>query len=350
VIGLDPSGNITLPNRSASLLLGLDLTKSIGQSLAAIVPGFARLLGEVQNSPQRVVQQEVQVSENGVQKTFLVRLSAEQAGEGLGGYVVTFDDITALQAAQRKAAWADVARRIAHEIKNPLTPIQLSAERLKRKYMSKLQDDSGLFAQCTDTIIRHVGDIGHMVDEFSAFARMPNAVLRPVDLTSIVREAVMLQRSAYPQITFDSELPPGPCRMRCDSRQIGQALTNVLKNAVEAVDARIEAAGNNGAPGRVSVRFGDSNGEILIHVIDNGIGLPQSERERLTEPYVTTRAKGTGLGLAIVKKILEDHGGALTLEDGPGGEGGAIVTLHFPKTLSIALLDEEPVRAVQAGE
>ena len=362
VIGLDPKGNITLPNRSAAVLLGIDLTKAIGRPLAESVPEFARLLTDTHQSPQKIIQQEVQIVEGSTQKTFLVRLSVEQVGEEIVGYVVTFDDITALQSAQRKAAWADVARRIAHEIKNPLTPIQLSAERLKRKYLDKLDDDSGLFAQCTDTIIRHVGDIGHMVDEFSAFARLPSAVLKSADLGAVIRDAVMLQRHAYPHITFAPEISDGSHRLRCDARQVGQALTNVLKNAVEAVDARFPppapGAGKKGE-GRIVVRLEEGGGETAIRVIDNGVGLPQSERERLTEPYVTTRAKGTGLGLAIVKKILEDHGGGVTLEDTPVAPGeapnGAQVTLHFPATLAVdgadgVITPGSLPRSLQAGE
>jgi len=352
VIGLDPRGSITLPNRSASVLLGADLTKAIGRPLSDSVPEFAKLLIDVRQAPQKIIQQEVQIISGSTQKTFLVRMSGEQVDDEVVGYVVTFDDITALQSAQRKAAWADVARRIAHEIKNPLTPIQLSAERLKRKYLGKLDDDTGLFAQCTDTIIRHVGDIGHMVDEFSAFARLPGAVLKNADLSSVVRDSVMLQRHAYPQIEFVMHLPAGGLCMRCDARQIGQALTNVLKNAVEAVDARFGPAtpGQKGE-GRIAVLLKDVTDGTVICVTDNGVGLPQSERERLTEPYVTTRAKGTGLGLAIVKKIIEDHGGSVTLEDCPDSPNGAQVTLHFPASLA----SDEPdavlsPRAVQAGE
>ncbi len=342
VIGLDPAGNITLPNRSAAVLLGLDLSQAIGKPLADCVPEFAQLLQEA--SSQKVVQHEVQIA----QKTFLARLSVEQVGNDITGYVVTFDDITALQSAQRKAAWADVARRIAHEIKNPLTPIQLSAERLKRKYSGKLEDESGLFAQCTDTIIRHVGDIGHMVDEFSAFARLPSAVLKPSDLSAVVRDAVMFQRHAFPQIEFNLQVPMQPTMLRLDARQVGQALTNVLKNAVEAVESRFgpPTLGTKG-PGRIAVTLERTAGEFAVSVIDNGIGLPQAERERLTEPYVTTRAKGTGLGLAIVKKILEDHGGSVTLEDHSSpAEGGARVSLHFPAAL--AAEPTLPIRA--AGE
>jgi len=359
VIGLDPKGHITLPNRSAAVLLGIDLGKAIGQPLTECVPEFARLMNEAQQSSQRIVQQEIQIAGSAGQKTFLVRLSVEQVDDQIVGYVITFDDITALQSAQRKAAWADVARRIAHEIKNPLTPIQLSAERLKRKYLGKLADDSGLFAQCTDTIIRHVGDIGHMVDEFSAFARLPSAVLKPADLGSIIRDAVMLQRHAYPHIAFSVDVPSTPCRLRCDARQVGQALTNVLKNAVEAVNARFGSparAGQKG-PGKIAVGIEITETQIAVRVIDNGVGLPQAERERLTEPYVTTRAKGTGLGLAIVKKIVEDHGGAVTLEDlpaAPDGETGAQVTLSFPMSLTVesgsAAESDLAARAALAGE
>ncbi len=357
VIGLDPLGNITLPNRSAMVLLGIDLNKAVGTPLEDSVPEFAAILAEIRQSPQKVIQQEVQIAAASGAKTFIVRVSDEQVEDQIVGYVLTFDDITALQSAQRKAAWADVARRIAHEIKNPLTPIQLSAERLKRKYMDKLDDDSGLFAQCTDTIIRHVGDIGHMVDEFSAFARLPSAVLKVADLGAIVREAVTFQRHAYPQIQFITDVPPTPFRLRCDARQVGQALTNVVKNAVEAVDQRFgpPVSGKRG-DGQITVRLVHNDAEIAVYVIDNGVGLPQAERDRLTEPYVTTRAKGTGLGLAIVKKILEDHAGGVTLED--CASGGAQVVLHFPLTLAV---DEStpvkgsnssglPPRAVLAGE
>lgn len=353
VVGLDSRGRITLPNRSASVLLGTDLNKAIGRPLADVVPAFSKLLTEIRQSQHGTVQEEVQIVAGSAQKTFLVRMSGEQAEEDVIGYVVTFDDITALQSAQRKAAWADVARRIAHEIKNPLTPIQLSAERLKRKYLDRLGDDSALLMQCTDTIIRHVGDIGHMVDEFSAFARLPNAVLKSTDLGAVVRDAVMLQRHAYPQISFEIGIPGGPTVMRCDARQVGQALTNVLKNAVEAIDARFgPVASGQAGPGRILTRIERAGGEVAVTVIDNGIGLPQAERARLMEPYVTTRAKGTGLGLAIVKKIVEDHGGRVTLDDLADSAGGAQVTLHFPAALAIEPEGDAGMRlrAVRAGE
>jgi len=324
VIGLDPLGCVTLPNKSASVLLGVDLTEMIGRPIADLVPEFVAFIDEIRQSRQKSVQREVQISKSGRTQTFLVRLSAEQDGERIQGYVFTFDDITELQSAQRKAAWADVARRIAHEIKNPLTPIQLSAERLRRKYLDRLNDEDGaLFAQCTDTIIRHVGDIGHMVDEFSAFARMPSPVMAVVDLRKVVHDAVSLQRNAYPKIALAFDMPAEPISTACDSRLIGQALTNVLKNAVEAIDGH--AAQSPGFKGRITIELAREDDMCRIRVIDNGIGLPQSERHRLTEPYVTTRVKGTGLGLAIVKKIVEDHGGTVALDDAP--DGGAVVTL-----------------------
>ncbi len=331
VIGLDRAGNITLPNHSASDLLDTDLSVAINRPLSEAVPEFGQLLDELREAPQGVVQREVEISRGKSTKTFLVRLSVEHGDDADVGYIATFDDITALQAAQRKAAWADVARRIAHEIKNPLTPIQLSAERLKRKYAGKIQDDVDLFTQCTDTIIRHVGDIGQMVDEFSSFARLPAAVLRPADLTQVVRDAVMLQRTAYPRIAFTNRLPDNRW-IKCDARQVGQALTNVLKNAVEAIDTRVAANALTPGQGQVIVELLEDSDEVIVTVTDNGVGLPEAERSRLTEPYVTTRAKGTGLGLAIVRKILEEHGGRITLKDTADGVG-AQVTLHFPATL-----------------
>ncbi|MEQ9448357.1 MAG: PAS domain-containing sensor histidine kinase, partial [Rhodospirillaceae bacterium] len=334
VIGLDPKGRITLPNRSASILLDTDLSVSIGKPLVDIGPDFAALIDELRQSKQTVLTRETQVKLSGEEKTFLVRLSEERSGQDILGYVVTFDDITELQVAQRKAAWADVARRIAHEIKNPLTPIQLSAERLKRRYHGKIKDDGGLFAQCTETIVRHVGDIGRMVDEFSAFARMPTAILHVKDLNEVVKNAVFLQRTAFPHIEFIVTLPEAPCRMSCDARQLGQALTNVLKNAVESVDVRAAQHEHDTKwSGRIEVSLEPSDTEIRIVISDNGVGLPEDTRGQLTEPYVTTREKGTGLGLAIVKKILEDHGGNVTLRNvPPESGGGAQVILSLPRS------------------
>jgi two-component system nitrogen regulation sensor histidine kinase NtrY len=252
------------------------------------------------------------------------------------GFVVTFDDITELQAAQRKAAWADVARRIAHEIKNPLTPIQLSAERLKRRFAREITSDPETFSQLADTIVRHVGDIGRMVDEFSAFARMPQPVIKREDVGRVAREALVLQRNAHPDIEWTTDIPERGPYAPCDRRLLGQALTNLLMNAADAIAMRPDA---KGARGHISVAVDRGEGAVRIAITDDGVGLPQADRARLTEPYVTHKPKGTGLGLAIVKKIMEDHGGLVTLDDRPGtacaggnATHGAVATLMLPET------------------
>jgi two-component system nitrogen regulation sensor histidine kinase NtrY len=325
VIGLDREGTIELPNRSAAELLGLDAPMMIGRHLAEVVPEMAGLLDTVRRRSDGFVQDEIRVLHDGRTRVLLVRIVGERGAQGeASGYVVTFDDITDLVVAQRQAAWADVARRIAHEIKNPLTPIQLSAERLKRKYLSQIASDKETFISCTDTIVRQVGDIGRMVDEFSSFARMPAPVMRNEDLCDVARQAVFLARNGYPGIAFETDLPPLPVAVACDARQIGQALTNIIKNAVESIEGR---TGTDLPQGRIVVGLTESDGAVILSVRDNGKGLPAEQRERLTEPYVTTRAKGTGLGLAIVKKIMEDHGGELALADSPAG--GASVSLVF---------------------
>ncbi len=326
VIGLDRLGRVNLPNRSASSLLGVDLEQSIGRDLAEVAPEMAGLLDEAERRPERLAQSQVQLARGTSTRTLLVRIAAEHYGREISGFVVTFDDITELLSAQRKAAWADIARRIAHEIKNPLTPIQLAAERLRRRYLKEIKNDAETFTVCTDTIIRHVSDIGRMIDEFSSFARMPAPVLKPEDLTEIVRQTVFLQRTAHPEIAFETIFPGHPVAVRCDARLVGQALINIVKNAIEAIEIRIAEADPKPA-GHIRVSVSDEAGQAAITVEDNGKGLPQQGRERLTEPYVTTRAKGTGLGLAIVKKIMEDHQGELVLEDSEAG--GAKVNLVF---------------------
>ena len=326
VIGLDRDGRINLPNRSASGLLGVDLDLSIGEDLAEVAPEMTDLLNAAARRPDRRAQGQVQLASNNSTRTLLVRIAAEQDERGISGFVVTFDDITELLSAQRKAAWADIARRIAHEIKNPLTPIQLSAERLRRKYLRDIKKDPDTFRICTDTIIRHVEDIGRLVDEFSSFARMPAPVLKPEDLTTIVEQAVFLQRTAHPEIAFETRFGSRPIPLRCDARLVSQALINIVKNAIESIEGRI-VDGKPEPAGWVAVTATDADGRVSITVEDNGKGLPQQHRERLTEPYVTTRTKGTGLGLAIVKKIMEDHQGELLLEDREAG--GARVTLVF---------------------
>ena len=342
VIGLDAHAKIELPNLAASNLLGRDLTLSIGGALEEVIPEFSPVLTALQAGNGRVQTQEVQIGTPGHRRILLVRIAAEIGNAETRGYVVTFDDITALQAAQRKAAWADVARRIAHEIKNPLTPIQLAAERLKRRFLKEISSDPDTFRQCADTIVRQVGDIGRMVDEFSAFARMPQPRMADEDLSAIVREALVLQKGAHPEILYDVRLPVGQGPMlSCDRRQIGQTLTNLLQNAADAVAMTGRGIGLQGAHGheetigvsgsyvgtiRVEVREDGEQAQIIV--TDDGVGLPKDDRERLTEPYVTHKPKGTGLGLAIVKKIMEDHEGTVELRDRPDGDGTeAVLTL-----------------------
>jgi two-component system nitrogen regulation sensor histidine kinase NtrY len=328
VIGLDETGRIELPNRSACELLGVDLGARIGQRLAEIVPEMAGLLASAMASAGRPAEAQINIEKAGGLRTLLVRVGAERGESGGERFVVTFDDVTELLGAQRKAAWADVARRIAHEIKNPLTPIQLSAERLKRKYLKQIVDDKETFAVCTDTIVRQVADIGRMVDEFSAFARMPAPVMLSEDVGALCRQALFLQQSAHPQTTYHVSLPAEPSLLNCDATQIGRALTNLLQNAADAIEGPI-VEGANLSPGEIWFTVSEGAGRLTISVEDNGRGLPKAERNRLTEPYVTTRTKGTGLGLAIVKKIMEDHGGNLILDDRPGG--GASAKLVFAK-------------------
>jgi two-component system nitrogen regulation sensor histidine kinase NtrY len=326
VIGLDASGRIELPNRAADDLLGLDLLSSIGRELADVVPEFADLLHEAAASPERARTAEIQIGPPTTRRTLLVRIGADLSAGRTDGFVVTFDDITELQSAQRKAAWADVARRIAHEIKNPLTPIQLAAERLKRRFTREITSDPDTFSQCADTIIRHVGDIGRMVDEFSNFARMPQPVIKAEDVGRIAREALVLQRTARPQITWRSEIPDRGPVAPCDRRLLSQALTNLLQNAADAVAMRESA-------GTISLCVQSGDDDVRIIVTDDGVGLPQEDRARLTEPYVTHKPKGTGLGLAIVKKIMEDHHGRLMLDDRPEGPG-AVAALVLPAKVS----------------
>ena len=336
VIGLDASGRINLPNRSAAALLDSRIENMVGIPIDRLVPGMAALLERARARPQRVVEEQLSVEGGSGARTLLVRITAEMGYESrVNGFVVTFDDVTELLSAQRKAAWADVARRIAHEIKNPLTPIQLSAERLKRKYLPQIQDDRKTFEQCTDTIVRQVGDIGRMVDEFSTFARMPDPVLVSADLRKVCRDAYALQHHARGDIRFVLELPDRPVTVECDVRMVGQAVTNLLQNAVDAIEGRDHT--DEPAPQgfiRLALAAEDTSpATAVITIDDNGRGLPQTDRTTLTEPYVTTRAKGTGLGLAIVKKIMEDHGGELRLEDrhdDTGAVAGARITLVFP--------------------
>lgn len=332
VIGLDQDGLIYLPNRPASELLDIDLDQAIGQPLRSVAPEMRELLDDAAAHPERSWEAEIRLMGGSGPRTLITRVVAEKAAGGVAGYVVTLDDITALVSAQRKAAWSDVARRIAHEIKNPLTPIQLAAERLQRKYQKEIATDADTFAACTNTIVRRVEDIRRMVDEFSSFARMPRPELKPENLCELVRQAVFLERNRSPGLRFNLTLPEKDIVLICDSRQIAQVLTNLLKNASEAIE---ENRGENGMGERegtvwVSARREAPDGEperVVVVIDDNGRGLPVDCRDRLTEPYVTSRAKGTGLGLAIVKKITEDHNADLVFEDRE--HGGARVKVIF---------------------
>lgn len=329
VIGLDRRGHIILMNASAAEFFGIEDPDSYtGVPLADVAPEIQNIIEQLpSDSVLRSDQVEIRRPTQPT-RTILVRVSADRAETDTSGYVVTFDDVSDLLSAQRKAAWADIARRIAHEIKNPLTPIQLSAERLRRKYSKEIVTDPEVFQTCTDTIIRHVDDIGRMVDEFSAFARMPAPVIGKHELREVARQAVFLQSTGRSDILYEQDIPMLPCIVECDARQIAQALTNLLKNAAEAIDARPVPDLGALPKGHILTRLKCGEKEVVLSVEDNGKGLPVAERNNLTEPYVTTRKKGTGLGLAIVKKIMEDHFGRLALEDGP--EGGAVVKLVWP--------------------
>ncbi|BDW96001.1 PAS domain-containing sensor histidine kinase [Thalassospira tepidiphila] len=350
VIGLDPARKIDLPNRSASDLLGVDLEDYLAQELTDVIPEFQPLFDDFARDGDRSKPRQIEIRRDGVNLTLMARVTAEWADDGtVFGYVVTFDDVTELQTAQRMAAWADVARRIAHEIKNPLTPIQLSAERLKRRYLKQITDDQEVFTTCTDTIIRQVSDIGRMVDEFSSFARMPSPTMRLENIGELVKSAVFLQKQAHSNITYDFDRSGiEDLQISCDAHQVNQCLTNTLKNAAEAIEGREKPEEGELPPGKIeiSVAVSPDNQRVFVAVSDNGKGLPAEHRERLTEPYVTTRSKGTGLGLAIVKKIMEDHGGELILSDGV--ESGATITLSFPKVVE-AEIDSVASDAYSSG-
>ena len=351
VIGVNADGRISILNRSAERLTGRSEVEVLGLPLAQVAPELAEIFEAARNGNQRLVQRQLAVARDGQERNYSVRVTSEQATEAEHGYVITIDDITELVLAQRSSAWADIARRIAHEIKNPLTPIQLSAERLRRKYSKTISDDPAVFEQCTETIVRQVDDIKRMVDEFSRFARMPKAVLADEDVADTVRQVVFLLRVAHPDIDFDVELEAETMPARFDRRLISQALTNIIKNATEAIGAvpPVELG-----RGRIVVRAQRDGKDVVIDVIDNGIGLPKENRSRLLEPYVTTREKGTGLGLAIVGRILEEHGGRLELRDASeqiAGARGAWMQLRLGAERVPEITSEQlPLEARAAAE
>ncbi|MBA2127776.1 PAS domain-containing sensor histidine kinase [Hyphomicrobium methylovorum] len=335
VIGMDSSDRITLLSRSAERLLGLEGESVVGKTLAEVVPEFAEILAANEESGFKSKgQSEIQKQIGDEERTFAVKITHEKADEGDVGSVLTFDDVSELVLAQRTSAWADIARRIAHEIKNPLTPIQLSAERLRRKFGKQVVEDHDLFETLTQTIERQTGQIKSMVDEFASFARMPQPVITDQDLRLAVQEPAILFREGHKDVDFKITIPDTPVRARFDLRLVSQAVTNLIKNAAEAIESYGEAQGRppDYKPA-IEVRVVPGTDRVAIEVIDNGIGLPKQNRAKLLEPYVTTRAKGTGLGLAIVQKVVEQHNGALSLEDAPLTETrtrGALVRLTLP--------------------
>ncbi len=328
VLGVDNEGVITISNAAAERLLGGDLGL-IGRPLSAVQPSIGLIWEQARSLRLRLHQGQATVLRDGRERVLNVRVTGNPGRDDRAS-VITLDDISDLVTAQRTAAWADVARRIAHEIRNPLTPIQLSAERLKRRYGRHILEGRDVFNQCTDTIIRQVDDIKRMVDEFSSFARMPKARLANDDLTDCVRQAIFLMRVGRPDIAFEDQLPEEPVLANFDRRLVSQALTNVLKNATEGIDALGESQGKGVILTTLSV---DGPEFAEIAVSDNGKGFPREDRHRLIEPYVTTRAEGTGLGLPIVVKIFEDHGGGVELLDGlarSDGGRGAKVLMRLP--------------------
>ncbi|MGY4418955.1 PAS domain S-box-containing protein [Bradyrhizobium sp. JR6.1] len=334
IIGVDASGTIGVLNRSAEKLIGHAESETLGHPLSDVLPELDEMMKTAREGTQRLVQGQVTILRDGNERNLSVRVSAEQTSQSRDSYIITLDDITELVSAQRTSAWGDVARRIAHEIKNPLTPIQLSAERIRRKFGKAITEekDKSIFEQCTDTIVRQVDDIRRMVDEFSRFARMPKPVMEGEDVADVVRQAVFLMKVAHPDLDIEADIKQSPLPAQFDRRLISQALTNIIKNATEAIEQVPREELGKGRIDVVAQREGD---DILIDVVDNGIGLPKVARARLLEPYVTTRAKGTGLGLAIVGRVLEDHGGRIELKDASDfreGQRGAWMRLRFSVT------------------
>ncbi len=340
VIGLDAEGRVEFINRAATRLLDLP-DSTTPPTLDRAVPEFAALFDRLRDTGGGAVQEEVRLSRRGKLESLLVRMTERRNSQDRPeGYVVAFDDVTDLVSAQRMAAWGDVARRIAHEIKNPLTPIQLSAERIKRKFRPLVGEaEAADLDQYTDVIVRQTGDLRRIVDEFSKFARMPEPDRREEDLVAILRDAVLLQDSGQPGVRIAADLPPTPLLIEVDATMISQALTNLIKNAGEAIETLQDRGAPEGHEPQIRVSLSVEPDAAVIRIADNGTGLPE-DRTRLFEPYVTTREKGTGLGLPIVKKIIEEHGGTLTLADAPRFEGqtqiGALAEIRLPRSPRVA--------------
>jgi two-component system, NtrC family, nitrogen regulation sensor histidine kinase NtrY len=358
IIGVDASGSIGILNRSAEKLIGHSEAETLDHPLSDVLPELDDMMKGAREGTQRLVQGQVTILRDGVERNLSVRVSAEKTSQQRDSYIITLDDITDLVTAQRTSAWGDVARRIAHEIKNPLTPIQLSAERIRRKFGKTIveEKDKTVFDQCTDTIVRQVDDIRRMVDEFSRFARMPKPVIEGEDVADTVRQAVFLMRVAHPELDIVADIKQDPLHAQFDRRLISQALTNIIKNATEAIEqVPPDELDKDSGKGRIDVVAQRENDDIVIDVIDNGIGLPKVARSRLLEPYVTTREKGTGLGLAIVGRVLEDHGGRIELKDASDfrpGQRGAWMRLRFAVTgrsASKVEVKDQPADAASAA-
>ena len=353
VIGVEADGRISIVNPSAEFFLGMSAEKLVGAPLAEIAGELDQVLNEAASRSRSDFRKQINMMRNGVERTLSVQVTREEAHGEAESHVLTLDDITDLVIAQRSTAWADVARRIAHEIKNPLTPIQLSAERLKRRFGKMVPDeDRKVFDQCTDTIVRQVGDIGRMVDEFSSFARMPKPVKECADLRDIIRDAVFLREMGTAHVTFTKDLGDARLEGLFDARMLSQAFGNLIKNAVEA----IEAVPTDERPeeGKVMARavFDPQNDRFVVDIIDNGRGLPTENRHRILEPYITMREKGTGLGLAIVKKIIEEHGGILELHDAPADFDhgrGAMIRVLLPRPAAVEASSSEHDKEVAHG-
>ncbi|MFN3502360.1 ATP-binding protein [Allorhizobium sp. NPDC080224] len=344
VIGVEDDGIITIVNPSAEYFLALPAEQLIGQKLALVAPEVDRVLAEAAVRHRGGYREQINMIRGGKERTLNVQVTREETRGSVDSYVITLDEITDLVVAQRSTAWADVARRIAHEIKNPLTPIQLSAERLKRRYGKQIaEDDKAVFNQCTDTIVRQVEDIGRMVDEFSAFARMPKPTKQRSDLREILTDAVFLREIGSAEIEFQRDFGDEPLEGNFDARMLAQAVGNIVKNAVEAIEA--VPKDELGEGGKILVRsaFDGDQDRFIVDVIDNGRGLPSENRHRILEPYMTMREKGTGLGLAIVKKIIEEHGGQLELHDAPADFDrgrGAMIRIILPRADTAAIETE----------
>ena len=338
VIVLDPEGKVNFTNNSANILLNNNKNEETQNQLSDIFPELNSLFQNLKKSGSDNLQSEIKLVRSGRIENFLVRMAPMNEDENLKGYVVAFDDITSLVSAQRSAAWGDVARRIAHEIKNPLTPIQLSAERIRKKFSPLLMDNSDGLRDMVDVITRQTDDIRRIVDEFSKFARMPELRRKNENLSALVESTVSLQQAGQPNVLINLSQPKLPIVTSIDATLINQALTNILKNAGESIESRMQDPSNSNHDGVIEVSLKNKSDSVVLNITDNGVGLPQ-DRSRLFEPYVTTREKGTGLGLAIVKKIIEEHGGILKLEDSAPFENtgiiGALISIELPKSKNL---------------